>query len=409
MRRFLRRSVKAPFSLFLALRYLKPKRTFVSIITLISVLGVTLGIAVLIIVIAVMTGFDRELQRTILGFEPHIVVGNGELLTDWRELTNKISKVPGVVAVAPFAQGPVLAEHEGHVLTPMLRGIDIEQEQRIIDLKKFIVAGTAPANINGIMDELRREQDNPQVRSRTLAELKKEIVLPRDLTVAGIFESGRNIYDANFLIVPLFVAQELYTLADSVHGLSVQTTSPDQAGPVSEALRSVLSPSVEARTWWDNNHDRLDAVRLERSVMFIILMFLIIIAAFGIMNTLITVTVQKTREIGVMKALGARPAQIIGVFLLQGMVVGFLGNLTGLGLGMLTLHYRNPFKEWLSDRLGIEIFPATIYDFKGIPAEIVPHDVVVICVSAFVICSLAALLPAWSAARLDPVKALRYE
>jgi len=143
--------------------------------------------------------------------------------------------------------------------------------------------------------------------------------------------------------------------------------------------------------------------------MFIILMFLIVIAAFGIMNTLITVTVQKTREIGVMKALGARPAQIIYVFLLQGMVVGFLGNLTGLGLGMLTLHYRNPFKDWLSTRLGIEIFPATIYDFKGIPAEIVPHDVATICVCAFFICSLAALLPAWSAARLDPVKALRYE
>jgi lipoprotein-releasing system permease protein len=436
--RFHRRHVKVPFSLFLALRYLKPKRTFVSIITLISVLGVTLGIAVLIIVIAVMTGFDRELQRTILGFEPHVVVGNGQLLADWRELTEKIKAVPGVVAVAPFAQGPVLAEHEGNVLTPMLRGIDIEQEQRIVDLKKFIVEGTAdmapdtvligrvladqlglhvgekmtvyaPGNINGIMDELRREQDNPGGKSRTLAELKGDIILPRDLTIAGIFESGRNIYDANILIVPLFVAQELYTLGDSVHGLSIQTTSPDQAGPVADALRSVLGPTIEARTWWDNNHDRLDAVRLERSVMFIILMFLIVIAAFGIMNTLITVTVQKTREIGVMKALGARPAQIIYVFLFQGMVVGFLGNLTGLGLGMLTLHYRNPFKDWLSNRLGIEIFPATIYDFKGIPAEIVPHDVATICVCAFFICSLAALLPAWSAARLDPVKALRYE
>ena len=430
--------LKAPFSLFLALRYLQPKRTFVSIITLISVLGVTLGIAVLIIVIAVMTGFDRELQRTILGFEPHVVVSNGELLADWRELSEKIAKTPGVVAVAPFAQGPVLTEYQGRVLTPILRGIDLEAEEKIIDLKKFVHEGSAeldgdsvliggalaeqlglgvgdkltvyaPGNINGIMDELRREQANPQAKSKTLAELKTEIVLPRELTVTGIFESGRNFYDANFLLVPIYVAQELYTLGDSVHGLSVQTANPDQAAPVAEAIRAQLGDAITARTWWENNHDKLDAVRLERSVMFIILMFLIVIAAFGIMNTLITVTVQKTREIGVMKALGARPLQIIMVFLIQGMIVGLLGNLLGLGLGMFTLHYRNPFKEWLATRLGIEIFPANIYELDGIPAQIVPHDVATICLCTFFICALAAFFPAWRAARLDPVKALRYE
>ena len=157
------------------------------------------------------------------------------------------------------------------------------------------------------------------------------------------------------------------------------------------------------------NKDRFDAIRVERNVMFIILMFLIVIAAFSIMNTLITVTVQKTREIGVMKALGARTWQIVWVFLAQGMMVGVFGNVSGLALGMTLIRYRNEFREWLANVLHIQLFPADIYEFSSIPAEVVPHDVTIICISAFLICSLAALIPAYFAARLDPVKALRYE
>ena len=429
--------VKVPFSLFLALRYLRPKRTFVSIITLISIAGVTLGIMVLIVVISVMTGFDRELQRVVLGFEPHITVANGQLLENWRDLLPKIEKTPGVVAAAPFVQGPVLAEHEGRVYTPTMRGISIEAEQKIVDLRKTIIQGTAdlqsdtvilgagladslgvgvgdtitvyaPGNINGIIEELRREQDDPAAKKKTLADLKDTIVLPSELRVVGIFESGRNIYDAGVMLVPLFVAQELYILGDAVHGISVKTTNAETADAVKLALDPQLG-DASAETWFEKNHDRFDAVRLERHVMFIILMFLVVIAAFGITSTLITVTVQKRREIGILKALGANTAQIVWVFLAQGMFVGFFGNLTGLIAGITIITYRNPFRTWLSDVLHIEIFPASIYELNGIPAEVVPRDVAVICISAFLICSLAALLPAYAAARLDPVKALRYE
>jgi lipoprotein-releasing system permease protein len=429
--------VKAPFSLFLALRYLRPKRTFVSIITLISIAGVTLGIMVLIVVISVMTGFHRELQHVILGFEPHVTVTNGRLLENWREILPAVQHTPGVIAAAPYVQGPVLAEFEGNVLTPMLRGVDLAEEQKIIDLKKMIVEGSAdlesdtvilgrgvadalgvgvgstitvyaPGNIKGIMEELRREQDDPAAKKKTLAELKDEIVLPSELRVVGIFESGRNAYDASFILVPLFVAQELYTLGDAIHGLSVKTINPDAAETVKQAINAQLD-GAWAETWLDKNSERLDAVRLERHVMFIILMFLVVIAAFGITSTLITVTVQKRREIGILMALGASTAQIVWIFLAQGMFVGFFGNLTGLLAGMTIITYRNPFKNWLSDTLGVQIFPAGIYELTGIPAEVVPRDVAIICVSAFVICSLAALVPAYAAARLDPVKALRYE
>jgi len=426
------------FSLFLALRYLKPKRTFLSIITLISVLGVTLGITVLILVISVMTGFDKELQRKVLGFEPHIVISNDDLLTGWRDISKEMLKEPGVLAVAPYVQGPVIVEMQGRVITPMMRGIDPVEEQKINDLNSLIKQGKfdlkddstvmgsllasslgikvgdkitvyAPNNIRGIIEELRREQDDPKAKSKTLAELKGDVVLPAELTVTGIFESGRYEYDSNILLVPLYVGQELYGLADAVHGLAVRTTDPYLAVNIKDQLSKKLHDGVYAQTWIDRNRDRFDAVRLERNMMFFILFFIIVVAAFSIMNTLITVTVQKRREIGILKALGANVWQIVWVFLAQGMVVGFFGNLTGVAAGMTLLHFRNEFKDWLASVLHIEIFPASIYEFSKIPAEVVPRDVAIICISAFVICSIAALIPAYFAARLDPVKALRYE
>ncbi|HYR59484.1 MAG TPA: FtsX-like permease family protein, partial [Chthoniobacteraceae bacterium] len=205
----------------------------------------------------------------------------------------------------------------------------------------------------------------------------------------------------------LFVAQELYGLGDAVHGLSVKTADPYRADELQRTINDRLGDTGSAVTWYDENSERFDAIRMERHVMFVILMFLIVIAAFGISSTLITVTVQKTREIGIMKALGAQMQQIIWVFLAQGMFVGFFGTLIGLGLGLTALHYRNPFRDWLSTTLHMEIFPPGIYEFEGIPAEIVPRDVTTICVTAFAICSVAALIPAWFAARLDPVTALR--
>jgi lipoprotein-releasing system permease protein len=430
--------LKLPFSFFLALRYLKPKRTFLSIITLISVLGVTLGVTVLILVISVMTGFDRELRQKVIDFDAHILVTTEDILQDWRSLKTKIDKVPGVVATAPYVQGPVIVEFQNRRLAPLIRGIDPAQEENVVPLRKFVKYGKldlegesavlgvdlarklqinvgdkltiySPGNLGQILDGIKKLENSKGQQEKEAIDQLREVILPKELTVTGIFETGHYIHDSEFLLVPLYIGQELYGLGDALHGITVKTSDPYDAERVKESIEQFIEPPVFAETWIDMNKQYFEAVRLERTVMFFLLFFIVVVAAFGIMSTLITVTVQKRREIGIVKALGASISQIIWIFLGQGTVVGFFGTLTGLGLGMTLIRYRNEFSHWLAATLHIEIFPREVYQFSEIPAQIVPYDVTIICISAFLICSLAALIPAYFAARLDPVKALRYE
>jgi lipoprotein-releasing system permease protein len=432
-----------PASLFLAARYLKPKRTFLAVITLISVIGVTLGITVLILVMSVMTGFERELQRKVIGFDAHLFISNNGLMESWRDVAGNVTKAPEVLAVAPFVQGPVIVEFNHQRLAPKIRGIEPVLEEKVSDLSKFIISGKldlggdnavlgselaralgvhvgdmitiySPRNIGEVMEQLDRlkspsgEKVSKGSRESDVASLR-QLVLPTELRVTGIFESGRYLYDSEFLLVPLHIAQELYGLGGAVHGLAVRTIDPDRAATVREGLRKYLPEDFSCTTWMDLNKQLFDAIAMERHVMFFLLMFIILVAAFGIMNTLITMTVQKTREIGILKALGARTWQVIAVFLIQGMVIGLIGVASGLALGMTLIRWRNEVSQWLASVMGVEIFPRSVYQFSEIPAQIVPSDVAMICISAFLICSLAALIPAGIASRLDPVKALRCE
>jgi len=397
-----------------------------------------LGVTVLILVIAVMTGFDRELRQKVIDFDAHILVTSEDVLRDWRALNSKIDKTPGVVATAPFVQGPVIVEFHNRRLAPLIRGVDSEQEEKVIPLQKFIKLGKldlegesavlgielarklgvsigdkvtiySPGNLGQVLDSIKKlENANGEEEKKAIDELR-DVILPKELTVTGIFETGHYLHDSEFLLVPVYVGQELYGLGDALHGITVKTDNPYGAERVKQEIQQFLEPPAYAQTWIDMNRQYFEAVRLERTVMFFLLFFIVIVAAFGIMSTLITVTVQKRHEIGIVKALGANIAQIIWIFLGQGTIVGLFGTITGLGLGMTLIRYRNEFSRWLASTLHIEIFPREVYQFSSIPAEVIPHDVAIICVSAFLICSFAALIPAYFAARLDPVKALRYE
>jgi lipoprotein-releasing system permease protein len=343
-----------------------------------------------------------------------------------------------VVATAPYVQGPVIAEFQNRRLAPVIRGIDPAEEEKVISLRKFIKEGNldlegdsavlgielarklrievgdkitifSPGNLNQVLDEIKNLENAKGDEEKKAIERLREVVLPKDLTVTGIFETGHYAHDSDFVIVPIHIGQELYNLGDALHGITVKTDDPYGAERVKKAIESYLKPPQFAETWIDMNHQFFEAVRLERTVMFFMLFLIVVVAAFGIMSTLITVTVQKRREIGIVKALGATIWQILWVFLGQGTVIGFFGTLTGLGLGMILIRYRNEFSHWLASTLHIEICPRQVYQFSEIPAQVVPHDVSIICISAFLICSVAALIPAYFAARLDPVKALRYE
>jgi len=320
----------------------------------------------------------------------------------------------------------------------LIRGIDPEEEEKVTPLQKFVKEGQfdlsgdnavlgvelarklsigvgdkltvySPGNLTQILDGIKKLETRDGAQEQEAIDQLRDVVLPKELTVTGIFETGHYLHDSEFLLVPVHVGQELYGLEDSLHGITVKTVDPYAADGIKNAIGRHLKPPEYAQTWMDMNSQYFEAIRLERTVMFFLLFFIVIVAAFGIMNTLITVTVQKTREIGIMKAIGANIWQIVWVFLAQGMVVGLFGTLSGLGLGMTLIRYRNEFSQWLAGTFGIEVFPRQVYQFSQIPAEVIPGDVAVICVGAFIICSVAALIPAYFAARLDPVKALRFE
>ena len=422
---------RLPFELLLALRYLRPKRTFVSIITLISILGVALGVAVLIIVISVMSGFDRDLRAKILGFNAHLrIVASGETMENYDAVMNLVASNQNVVGVAPYVLGPVLMETEPagnqqpFFAVPYVRGADPARENSVSVLPKSIIAGKFDLSRHGLVIGSALAQSlNLAVGDRVAIyspdELKKmkerqgksneEAVLPDDYTVTGIFDVGYYEYNYSIAVTSLENAQELYDLGDSVHGLMVMLRDPYQAGAVSNELAAVLGPGYTITTWIQENWALLGAVGVEKNVMFYLLFFIVIVAALCILSAQITFVVQKTREIGMLKALGATNLQISGVFLAQSAIIGVLGVLAGYGLGILALTYRNEFLHVMNRLTGWELFPAKIYGFSELPAIIDARDILLICGSSFVICILGGVLPAWRAGRLKPVEALRYE
>ncbi len=408
-----------PPTLFLALRYLRPRRTFVSVITVISVLGVMLGVMVLIIVISVMTGFDHDLREKILGLNPHITVTSIGPMRAWEEKAAIIEKRPHIIGVSPFVSSPVLAKISGRPFAPSLWGVDPQREKQTINLGRFIIEGSKGAGtvclegesaVLGV--EMARRNgivigDRLLIYSPKNLEDRKVAYLPTELTVTGIFDSGMFEYDNQLIFTSLETAQDLLGIGKLVQGLGVMTDNLEGVTEAQKDLNATLIPPLHARTWMEMNRTHFSAVAVEKNLMFFLLIFIIIVAAFGITSNLITVTVQKRREIGILKALGATPGNILSVFLIQGIAVGVIGTVMGLVSGLAILHYRNDFLNFLRVRTGFELFPSEIYQFNMLPAQTSAGDIAIICGSAFLICTLAGLFPAWRAARLQPATALR--
>jgi lipoprotein-releasing system permease protein len=405
-----------PFSLFLALKYLKPKRTFLSVVTVISVLGVLLGVAVLIIVLSVMSGFDEMWRDKILGFNAHLTVSSMGVMREPDEVAARIREVEGVTGSAPFVQGLVFLQYGDRVFTPVLRGVAPEQERQVSRIPDHMVSGRFSVED----DEIVIGRDlalrlGVAVGERLLVYSPRsftspdELRLPEELTVSGIFEVGMWDFDMGYVLTSLDSARELYGLERGVHGVQVMTRNPYRASSIADELRGRLGPFYEVETWMQQNRQLFAALRVEKNMMFFLLIFITVVAAFGITNTLITVTVQKTREIGLLKAVGFGSGSIMRVFFWQGWIAGFLGTVSGIAVGLTILHFRNDLLRWMSRQFNLELFPKELYHLSEIPASTSLTDIVLIAVTVMVICTLAGIVPAYRAARLDPAKALRYE
>jgi lipoprotein-releasing system permease protein len=307
--------------------------------------------------------------------------------------------------------------------------MDTKREDEISDLPRHIISGAFDLSGNGLVvgrqfaeamglsvgdglsiysvQELKKMHQS--LKKRGPGSEGQEVIVPSEYEVRGIFEVGYFDYDYKVIVCSVANAQDLFGLGDGVMGLTVMLYDPFNASSVATRLKVELGPHYEVRTWEQDNAGMLDALLVEKNVMFYILFFIMIVAAFGITSALITFVVQKTREIGVLKALGSTNSQIVWIFLSQSLFVGVMGVLAGFGLGMLAVSYRNDFLFFLRRVTGFELFPARIYMFSELPALLDARDITLICGGSLIICLLAGIFPAWNAGRLKPVEALRHE
>ncbi len=405
-----------PFSLDVALRYLRPHRTFLSVVTVLSVVGVGLGVMIMIIVLSVMSGFGELWRDTILAFAPHLTVRTFDPLDDPDEVVEILEAHPEVVAAAPFIEGPGFISVEDTAVGVMVRGVDPAHEGRLSQVPEKVVAGRFDLDAGGVVMGHRVARsagvgvgDTITVYSPATFGRPGQIRLPEDFRVTGLFDMGMLELDAGYMMIGLVEARDLFGLREGVHGIQVKIRDPEPVAAFGAArdLRRLLGPGFHVETWMDQHQQLFRTLQTEKSLMAFLLLFISIVASFCITITLLTIVVQKTREIGLLKAVGHRPGTIVMVFVWQGWIQGVIGTAAGLGAGLVALHYRNDVLAFLRRRLGYDVFPAEFYHFNELPAQTSPADVALIAVSVLVLCTVAGLLPAWRAAMVDPAQALR--
>jgi lipoprotein-releasing system permease protein len=411
------------FELFVSYRYLKAKRkqTFISIITFISIGGVALGVTALIVVLAVMSGFENDLKNKILGLNSHALVLNWEgSFEGYEEVKTKVEAVPGVTAATPFILSQVMISSGGSVTGAVLRGVDIRSAPRVIALDRILRKGSWQAleekdtgqegdGIGGIIlgQELARNLnlstgDTLSVIS-PLGEMTPLGRVPkmRTFKVAGIFESGMYEYDSTIAFISLAQAQSFLGLGKKVTGLEVKTVDIYQAAEIARDIQKHLGLPFWTKDWMRMNKNLFSALKLEKLVMFIILTLIILVAAFNIVASLIMVVMEKTKDIAILKSMGATALSIMKIFVLEGLIIGTVGTVLGLigGVGLCRLLERYQFVK----------LPSDVYYISSLPVLMKTEDILLITASAIGISLIATLYPAWQASRLDPAEAIRYE
>ena len=411
------------FEFFVSLRYLLAKRrqTFISLITLISVAGVAVGVTALIVVLAVMNGFQQDLRTRILGITSHIVLGRFDgPISNYNEVIKIVKQEPGVVAAAPYIYTQVMLSSGRNVSGALLRGINPRSASQVTSIGKDMILGqlhnltvsprpAAGASYPGIVlgSELANTLGvqlndwvtviSPTGRLTPMGQTPKSKLF----RVVGIFRSGMYEYDNTLAYIGMKEAQQFMGIGNVVSGIEVRVNNIYNAGAISQKLRARLGPGFWVRDWMQMNQNLFSALKLEKVVMFIILTLIVLVAAFNIVSSLIMLVMEKTRDIAILKAMGATTASIRKIFVLEGLMIGVSGTILGLlgGFGLCELLKRYHFIK----------LPRDVYNISTLPVHMEASDVCIIALSAIVISLIATLYPSRQAAKMEPSEALRYE
>jgi lipoprotein-releasing system permease protein len=423
------------FELFISLRYLRAKRKqiFVSIITFISIAGIFLGVAALIIVLAVMNGFETDLRNKILGINSHIVLmKHTGAMRDYQKVMNEISDVEGVVASTPFIYSQAMLKNGGHTSGVILRGMLIDSAFKVINLGKM-----QEGDINSLSGKYRHglplSEDTSMLPGIVLGkELAKNmgvflfepvsIISPMGVStpmgmipkmkkfiVVGIFDSGFYEYDSTLAYISLKDCQEFLSLGEEVTGLEIKVDDIYKANVIAKSIERKLGFPFWARHWMEMNKNLFAALKLEKRVMFIILSLIVLVAAFNIICTLIMIVMEKNKDIAILKSMGATSKSIMKIFIYQGLTIGAIGTLLGCIGGLAVALNLEKVSVFVENLFGFKILPGDVYYLSQLPSQVNYSDVLIIIVGTMLICFLSTIYPSRRASKLDPAEALRYE
>jgi len=411
---------------FISLRYLRAKRkqTFISVISFISIAGVSLGVAALILILAVMSGFTDGVRRQILGNVPHVLIQHfGDGIEDPQGLVDAAKQLPHVLSASPFVSKEAMLLSKGNVSAVSVKGIDAEHKilsQPLLTLDGQPVTGSffnPQAERPGIIIGLDTASSLGVAVGDSINVIPPLFTMTpfgmipkmKPFQVVAIFEKQSSLVDSFYAYIPLTVAQHFFDLEGVVSGIELEVDRYDRAPQVADSLTAQFGFPTVIRPWQSIYGSFLSALKLEKLGLFIILGIIVLVAAFNIATTLIMVVMEKNRDIAILRAMGATARSIMKIFMLEGLIVGTVGTGLGTAFGVFLATYADVAIKFLERTFGIRIFDQAVYGMEHFPSDIVFSDVVVVVTMAMIICLLATIYPAWRASRMDPTEALRYE
>jgi lipoprotein-releasing system permease protein len=411
------------YETLIGLRYTHAKRRnhYISFISIVSMAGLALGVAALIVVLSVMNGFQQELRKGILGVVSHLEVsGASGTLDHWPRMLEQLGQDKNVVAGAPYVLTQAMLTHGDAVRGAMVRGILPEYEDKVADLGRHVRVGhlsnLKPGEFGIILGSALAQSLDVYTGDKVVLITPQGNVTPagiiprlKQFTVVGIFQSGVFEYDAGLALVHLQDAQKLTRMGEAVSGLRLKLTDLFLAPSVAKTLEARLGPQYYVSDWSQSHANFFRAVAIEKKMMFLILLLIVAVAAFNIVSTLVMAVTDKQSDIAILRTLGARPGSIMKIFVIQGSSIGILGTLVGMTLGVLLALNLETVVPILEKLFGFDLFPADVYQLSGLPSQLNWHDVWVIALVSLLISIAATLYPSWRASKLNPAESLRYE